>query len=329
MINKIIRVLSTAIAFSIFLLMVSCEKEVNPIPNKEFGINGVHSVSTFTSSDYSYTTVYYPSDIATMSEKSPIVFFISGWFGTAQASEKYETLLRFLATHGYTVIYTDEGSTTDPQVAIDGFDNMLASQEDGFKNKISPFIDFSRMGIMGHSAGGGTTLTTLKYYSSPDRKYGENGRFIMALDPWYAFGMSEEDIKSIPSNTNLVLIKFGEGGNNGSDGTDARIPLTIYSLLESIDNKNKDYQVYDQENADHSYPTGNRPYSDMQGILKPLDALLDYTFVEQSERTRIIALENGNDDPYANGEGIQVVLDTYAYPCDGATTLIDYCKIVN
>ena len=66
----------------------------------------------------------------------------------------------------------------------------------------------------------------------------------------------------------------------------------------------------------------------MQGILKPLDALLEYTFVEQSEATRSIALENGNDDPYANGNGIQVLLDTYQYPCDGANTLIDYCAIV-
>jgi hypothetical protein len=318
--------------FSVFLLMmISCEKDVDvePISNKEFGLEGTHNVSTFTSLDYSYTTVYYPSDIAIMPEKSPLVFFISGWFGTPQTSAKYETLLRFLAKHGYTVIYTDEGSTTNFQVALDSFDNMLANQEVGFKNNVLPYIDTSRIGVIGHSAGGGTTLTTLKYYSSPDKNYGENGRFVMGLDPWYAFGMTENDIKTLPTNTNLVFIKFGVGGNSNNDGTDARIPLTIYSLLESIANSKKDYQIYDQENANHSYPQGNRSYTEMQGILKPLDALLDYTFVEQSERTRLVALENGNDDPYANGQGIQVVLDAYDYPCDGADTEIDYCAIVD
>ncbi len=328
MIKKMQKTNSIIIFLSLVLLFISCEKEVAPIVNKEFGLEGTHSVSTFTSSDYKYTTIYYPSDIASMSKKSPLIFFISGWFGTPQSSAKYKTLLEYTASQGYTVIYTDEGSTTDPQFAINKFENMLDSQEDGFKSNILPYLDTTRIGMIGHSAGGATTLTTLKYYSSQNKNYGKNGRFIMALDPWYAFGMTESDIKLLPSNTNLVLIKFGIGGNNINDGTDARIPLTIYSLLESIDIKNKDYQVYDKENADHGYPTGSRSITEMQGIIKPLDALLDYTFVEQSERTRKIALENGNDNPYANGEGIQVVLDTYQYPCDGANTLINYCEIV-
>jgi hypothetical protein len=126
----------------------------------------------------------------------------------------------------------------------------------------------------------------------------------------------------------VVIIKFGAKGNNGADGTDARIPVTEYYLLESIPDKQKDYQIY--ENAEHSYPTGNPGYSKMQGILKPLDALLDYTFVTQTEKIRKIALENGNDDPYANGNGIQVVKprEDYPYPCDGVNIQIDHCKIV-
>ncbi len=189
------------------------------------------------------------------------------------------------------------------------------------------YVDTDKIGVVGHSAGGGIIFKILDYYTK-EMNYGTNGRFLMGLDPWFAFGMNKEAMESLPSNTNLVFIKFGEGGNNKEDGTDARIPLTEYYLLKSIDDIKKDYQIYDKENANHSYPTGSRSYSQMQGILRPLDALLEYTFVTQSEAIRKVALENGNDDPYENGNGIQVILDTYKYPCNGARTLIDYCAIV-
>ncbi len=318
--RKLKIVLFVSILVSLFF---SCKSDevVDPV-GKEFGKVGVHHVDTFTASNFNLSTVYYPSDIANMSNKTPLIFFTSGWGNEPFLSTKYDSLLRFIASHGYTVIYTDEGQSTNPNIAIGRLETMIANQESGFKDAILPFIDFDKLGVIGHSAGGGTTLTTLSHFSG----YGNNGRFIMAFDPWYAFDMSADDIKGLPNNTNFVLLKFGVGGNSTNDGTDARIPLTIYSLLESIPNNHKDYQVYDLENADHHYPYGN--LDDIQGIAKPLDALLDYTFVEQSERTRIVALENGTDDPYANGQGIQVVLDTYQYPCDGANTIIDYCEIV-
>ncbi len=315
----------------ITILLFSCKQDENedetPRNTKQFGLVGKHNVATFTAANYAYTTIYYPSDIANMQKKTPLIFFISGWYGASATSETYLSLLQFMASHGYTVIYTDEGATTNPQHAIDAFENMLSNNETTFTNQILPYIDTSRIGVMGHSAGGGTTFTTLKYYSNAPKNYGTNARFIMAFDPWYAFGMTENDIKTLPNNTNVVIEKFGVGGNNSADGTDARIPLTEYALLESIPDSKKDYMIYDKENADHTYPKGNRAYTEMQGILKPLDALLDYTFVEQSEATRIVALENGNDHPYTSGK--QVVLAEYQYPCDGAAnTLIDYCAIV-
>jgi len=307
----------------LLVTFISCSSDDEEKPvEKEFGKIGSHQVETFTANNTDLVTVYYPNDIASMSIKSPLIFFTSGWGSEPFKSTKYDALLRFLASHGHTVIYTDEGQTTDPNIAINRLETMILNQENSFKNNILPYIDFDKLGVIGHSAGGGTTLTTLKHFSD----YGNKGRFIMELDPWYAFNMSENDIKTIPDNTNFVMLKFGQGGNSIEDGTDARIPLTIYSLLESIPLKNKDYQVYDDESANHHYPYGE--IDKIQGILKPLDALLDYTFIEQSERTRIAALENGNDDPYSNGNGIQVVLNEYEYPCDGASTIINYCKIV-
>lgn len=291
----------------------------------DFGTLGTHNVSKYSAQNDAFTTAYYPEDLSNM-DKTPVLFFISGWFGSPQPSETYETLLQFIASHGYIVIYTDQGSTTNHTVCIAHLDTFLASADTTIQNVIVPKMDKDNYGVLGHSAGGGVAFTVMQHFNDLD--YGASNRMLMVYDPWYAFGMSESMMQNLPGNTNTVIEKFGYRGNNPADGTDARIPLTEYYLLNSIPDKNKDYYVYDQENADHDYPKGNRSISQMQGILKPLDALLYYSFKEKKESVREIALENGNDDPYANGNGIQEVLDSYQYPCDGAQTLIDYCAIV-
>jgi len=293
----------------------------------EFGKAGEYQVDTYSLSSNEKSTAYYPAEIATMDHKTPVVFFISGWTKETPAA-KYDALFRFIASHGYTVIYQLQGAKTTAQFAIDGITAFLNSTDNTVQNTLLPNIDITKLGVLGHSAGGGMTLTVLKHFS--ELGYGTNGRFVMMYDPWYAFDMSETDIKGLPNNVNVVLEQFGYRGNNDANGTDARIPLTLYSLLTSIPDDHKDYYVYDQQNANHTYPYGNgRPYSDMQGILKPLDALMYYTFEDdQNEQARVTALENGNDKPYDNGNGIQEVLPNYQYPCDGANTIIDYCSIV-
>ena len=309
-------------------LLFSCKNDTPTEETLTFGEEGIHEVSIISQSGNQNSTAYYPSDISTMENKTPVIFFISGWTTTTQAS-RYDTLLKFIASHGYTVIYQLQGAVTSANYTINGLDSFLNCNDDIIKNTIIPNIDTTKMGVLGHSAGGGITLTILKHFS--ELGYGNNGRLVMMFEPWYAFDMTKSNIQNLPENTNLILEQYGTRGNNIENGTDARIPLTIYSLLESIPNKNKDYYVYDKQNANHEYPYGtDRPYTDMQGILKPLDALMYYTFEDnQSEQARIIALENGNDDPYDNGNGIQEVLPQYQYPCDGVNnTLINYCEII-
>jgi len=314
------------IFFILIISFVTCKKTADPTGEYQiptFGTTGKYDINTYTTQDDDYTTAYFPTDLNSL-EKLPVIFFISGWFGSPTKSSKYETLLRFMASQCYIIIYTDEGSTTDYEFSLQKFDAFLNSNEDFIKNTLKSKIDMDKIGIAGHSAGGGLVFTAMKYFSA--KGYGNKGRFVFAIEPWFAFGMDEADMQQLPSNMNAVIQQYGPGGNNSANGTDARIPLTEYALLTSIDNKKKDYQVY--ENADHSYPTGSKSVDEMQGLLKPLHALMEYTFVNQSEEVRKAALELGSDDPYANGHGIQQVLDSYQYPCDGANTLIDYCSIV-
>ncbi len=317
-------------AFGVMLFFISCNEDTPSNQPEEtilYGEGGTHQAAIYNEIG-GRTSAYYPADISTMDHNTPVLFFISGWSNTTTAV-RYDMLFRFIASRGYTVIYTQQGAVTNASHAIEGFTNFLNSANTTVQNSILPYLDTTKIGVLGHSAGGGITLTALKHFS--DLGYGENGRLVMMYDPWYAFEMNAAAIQNLPTNTNVILQQYGVRGNNDANGTDARIPLTLYSLLTSIPNSHKDYQVYNEGgNIDHTYPYGTGTnYSEKQGILKPLDALMYFTFENnQNENARNAALENGSDNPYDNGNGIQEVLPNYTYPCDGANTIIDYCAIV-
>ena len=276
-----------------------------------YGQEGTHTVGKRDTNDSYKTSIYYPTDIPN-GTKVPVIFFDPG-YGSTDANG-YASLLTFIASHGYYVIYTKYSFDAIYHGHILDTDSDLLSK-----------LDTSRIGVVGHSLGGGNTFSILDFFSQ--RGYGDNGRFLMALEAWYIFGMDRIAMKNLPSNTNIIMQQYGIGGNNPANDTDPRIPLSEYYLLDSISKNQKDWQIV--EDADHGYPAGNRAYSTMQGILKPLDALMEYTFKGTSS-AHDTALEVGNDDPYAKGTGIQVVnpINEYAYQCSANTTFdIRYCDM--
>lgn len=280
-----------------------------------YGQSGAHNILTYVEVDEGNTTLYYPTDMSE-ANKVPVVFFTPGW--NSSDVNDYQTLLEFIAKHGYAVIYAKD-YYGDTGTFIERFEKIL----DG-NNNILPKLDTTRIGFVGHSSGGGDAFRMLEYFSQ--KGYGTSGRFLMTLDPWFAYEMTSEKMHNLPSNTNIVFIQFGPNGGE----TDSRIPLSEYALLDSVANNKKDYQVYTQENANHGYPAGNRPVSEMQGILKPLDALMDFTFKNVSG-AHDMALEVGSDDAFADGS--QSVNDKLSYPyrCDSHKNTaevmdIDYCN---
>ena len=304
------------------------------IVSGQYGTEGPHTVEgPWPSDGDSPSFTYYPSDIST-DHPTPVVFFAPGWSNTDPA--EYETLLKFVASHGVSVIYTKDGTGRFTAEEL-----IRRLKEMAENPSVAPYIDTSRMGVMGYSSGGGHAFKILKEFST-NEGWGENGRFLFAMEPWFAFDMNQADMRTLPSNTNVVITQFGEKGFNidpiHNKSQDPRIVLSEYYLLDSIPANKKDYQIvtYDALTpsgfADHRYPTnhyGEREYSQMQGLLKPLDALMDYTFRYPAyARAHKVALEVGNDDPYgSNGEdGIQLVkpIDQYGFQC-ATHKDIDYC----
>ncbi len=295
---------------------IAQNSDIEPMAEEErlYGEGGGHPVSYRDEVDGKMTTVYYPTDIP-VGTKVPVVFFASGY--KSYDSKDYESLLTFIASCGYYVIYAKHAWNN----VFSNMDKILDN-----KNGILPKLDTTRIGVVGHSLGGGYSFNILKHFS--DKGYGINGRFIMVLEGYYAYNLTKQEMQNLPSNTNVVMQQYGKGGNNIVNNTDPRITLTEFYMLDSIPKSQKDWQIVEMDNADHHYPTGNRPYSQMQGILKPLDALMEYTF-NGTLSAHDVALEVGSDDPYAEGNGIQVVnpIDTYDTKCDYDILAIDYCDM--
>jgi acetyl esterase/lipase len=271
-----------------------------------------------------YPVMIYPFKNATLylpenreDKKIPLILFAPGW--GSQNHTDYQTLLRFTAAQGYAVIYAKSPTEYGADKSIAYFQEVLDDA------RFSKLFDKSRMGVVGHSSGGGIAFAILYHFSQ--KGYGEKGRFIFAMDPWFAFGMDAKKFTDFPQKSCVIIQQYGDSGS-----TDPRIALTIYNKLSALDNKQKDYQYC--ANCNHAYPFAHT-YKEMQITLRPLDALIDYTF-NKTKEAYAVALEIGSDRPYEDNLQPVKAKNTYSYRCDGNrnSTLIsalaglDYCSIV-
>ena len=178
---------------------------------------------------------------------------------------------------------------------------------DNIVSEYAQYLDTTKIGVVGHSSGGGFAFKILEHFI--EKGYGRNGRFLCVLDTYFAQYMNKANIENL-SHTNVLFVQFGPSGNS----TDPRIPLVLYSLLngEGID---KNYIVLHYDN-DHGYPA-RQNISRMQGLLRPLDALMHYTFHGYNSSDYIVALTGpGKIDPYANGYQKVLEIDAYPYSCE-------------
>jgi hypothetical protein len=271
---------------------------------------------TITIQDFQNATLYRPVEIT---KKTPVVLFAPGW--GSRNHNAYKTLLSFIASQGYLVIYSQCDAIYSVDRYLTRYTTVLNDQT------VKDIVDRDKIGVVGHSAGGGSAFKILKYFS--DNGYGKDGRFIFVSDPWFAFDMSTNDFSNIPENTKLIIQHYGDAKNVS---TDPRIPITIYRQLSFLGDQNRDFQNY--ETLTHGYPSGSRSPDQMQVLLKPLDALMENVFLDKVE-AKEIALNLGSDTPLNSYFPDILPNHSYPYPCYGDQNIrnaqqeyaLDYCFV--
>ena len=260
-------------------------------PALGYGADGSYKVAevSFANPQYAGTrvTIFYPVGITSA---KPTIFYSHPYGG--EDKEYNRGLFEFIAKKGYVVVFVPYPTLG---VSIDARYNTLWA---GFTKAVSDYpniIDTRKVGFMGHSFGGGASIG-LGYKAFVDNGWGENGRFIFTMAPWYNYQISSQQLQNFPANTKMITQVYDEDVVN-----DQRLAIDIFKNI-NIPNAEKDF-IYIKSSTIagytyHTYP--NLPNSrtaydayDYYGIYRLLDAMMDYSF-NNNQAAKDTALGNGS-----------------------------------
>jgi acetyl esterase/lipase len=130
----------------------------------------------------------------------PGVFIAHGYLGTAP--EAYQGLIDHLVGAGFVVVFPGYPAEFDPphqyQVVDTGF--VLGAAASGR-------IDLARIGVVGHSFGGGMTPWLLQRALA--RGWGGDALWAVVMAPWFALQVGAGPI-DVPERTRLAVINYDE-----------------------------------------------------------------------------------------------------------------------
>ncbi|ADQ78610.1 hypothetical protein Palpr_0450 [Paludibacter propionicigenes WB4] len=260
-------------------------------PTSGYGADGTYKVSEieFSNTEYPGTkvTVFYPTGITS---PKPTIFYSHPFGG--ESKEFNRGLFEFIAKKGYVVVFVPY-ATNDVSV-----DHRYLTLWTGFTKAAANYpniIDTKKVGFMGHSFGGGASIG-LAYKAFTENGWGENGRFLFTMAPWYSYQISSDQLANFPSNTKLVSQVYDEDVIN-----DHRLAIDIFKNI-NIPDSEKDFYYFRSSTVagykyvtDHALPNSRSAYDalDYYGIYRILDALMDYSFNNNSA-AKNIALGNGS-----------------------------------
>lgn len=290
---------------------------------REFGTEGPHlsKVKWVKTTDEDGTVIdaiYYVEGEVNL----PTVIFMSGWKSDL---ESYDGFLTYIASLGYCVVAKQErGKCFTPNV----YNQELSEQLTAVHNTYN--ADITKLGILGHSSGGGTVHYLMNYFKS-NNIAGNTKSVVMSIDGWFPFGTTEAMLNSFVSPT--LLIQFGGlDGINKNDThpdwddypgepyhhyQDPKINMAIFKSLTHL-NVDKEYVVLEADNH-HSYIAGN--YDTVitkTDVLAPIDEFLNHILGTGAPMTLI----NHYDDVITYD-----LASEYQYYCH--TAGFDFCDLDN
>ncbi len=228
-------------------------------------------------------------------KRYPLVLFCHG-FG-ANDPDVYRPLIDNIVSRGNVLVFSpyktfafDPSQKKKYRMMMKGFEAAVT----GF----SSVIDTTRLGIIGHSYGGGAT-PAIGWHCLIEKQWGASGSFLFIMAPWYSHFLTQEELEAFPQSTHLIMETFGNDNVN-----DPRMAIDIYNNMALPDSQKMFVQLQSDSIpgyrliADHSVPTGPNDNHgrtdalDYYGVFKFVDALADYVFTGDT-LARGIAMGNG------------------------------------
>ncbi|MBO2012624.1 T9SS type A sorting domain-containing protein [Hymenobacter negativus] len=308
-----------------------------PKPISGYGSDGPHPVATVSFPNLNFLgrniEVYYPADAT---GRVPTIFYSHAFGGNV--SSNISGVLEFAARKGYAIVFVPY-QTTGVTVA-DRYTNLLQ----GFRRaarRYPTIIDTTRVGFLGHSFGGGASFGNgLRCFL--DNGWGQNGRFIYSLAPWYVYNLTPTELASFPGNTRLLVEIF-----NDDDTNDHRMAIDAFRNV-NIPAAEKDFLMLRSDTlanhtylADHVVPNTAAAFDalDYYAYYRLLDALCDYTF-NGSLAGKNVALGHGSTAQVTMPAGLKPLISSsnplvrwsqskYLFPCnDAQNPRIQFCSSI-
>lgn len=265
-------------------------------PTSGSGADGGYQVAEidFSNPEYAGTkvSIFYPKGITV---PKPTIFYSHPYGGE---DKNYNVgLFNYIAKKGYVVVFV-------PYRTIDvSIDHRYQTLWSGFVKAASDYpniINTKKVGFMGHSFGGGATID-LAYKAFAEKGWGEEGRFLFTMAPWYSFNWAssfttEQQLLNFPANTKMITQVYDE-----DDVNDHRMAIDIFKHI-NIPDSEKDFVLIKSSTiagykyvTDHVLPNSRSAYDalDYYGVYRLLDALMDYSFNE-NVAAKDVALGNGS-----------------------------------
>jgi acetyl esterase/lipase len=283
---------------------------------------------------------YYPSGINRTDNKSPVILFAGSGIDDDNDYIKYDKLLRVIASHGYTVYFVTHNYSQRYQYiakeTYKGFKYILDNTDD------SPYLDLSRIGMIGFSSGASALIyTAYKLFSEDDgNKYGSNGKFIFQLSTNIAEGVEAGMVENFPSDTYFLTQIYDhslpkESGANylNEYANDPRTYIDIYNHINIPDDKKEFMIVRGARDsglkAVHLTPRNDEDDLDRYAIYRPFLALADKAFYNNDigyyaslgkglDEVKSSVLIDHSDDPQGLFESVFGDIkpaDDYPYGC--------------
>ncbi|PWG79255.1 alpha/beta hydrolase family protein [Pararcticibacter amylolyticus] len=296
-------------------------------PVSGYGADGRHQVgeTSFANPRYAGTrvTIFYPLD---MDSPRPTIFFSHPFGG--EDKEYNRGLFEFIAKKGYVVVFVPYPTFG---VSVDERYNTLWA---GFTKAAADYtniVDTKKVGFMGHSFGGGASIG-LAWKGFTEKGWGQDGRFLFTMAPWYSYQITSQQLAGFPSNVKMITQVYDEDDTN-----DHRIAIDIFKNI-NIAGSEKDF-IYFKSSAvagytyhtDHVLPNSRSAFDalDYYGVYRLLDAMIDYSF-NNNQAAKTVALGNGSSEqvimPGYNGQMMAPLIVTdnptpqypqskYLFPC--------------